>query len=742
MGAHEGGRAARGALGYDHLWVYDHVETVPRREPTHVFEAFTTLAALAQLTSTIELGQLVTCAAYRNAGLLAKEAACVDVFSGGRLILGIGAGWYEREYQAYGIPYPSAGTRLQILDETLEVVKRLWTEETVTYQGKHLAFDGAYCDPKPIQQLPEIWVGGGGEKVTLRIAAQHADTDELAGRPRRVRAQVGAPAQLLRRDRPRLRLDRAHARPRLPHLRHRSRPRRWLDSPGGGALVGRARRTTSTCATTSSGPSSRSARRCRRSSTRAAASSSSGSATTRRPRASSASRRKSSRVSGLDAAEPAICAGSDDRADAGVTLTRRAPTRTPGERRAARRSMGSAGVLVAGRVALGVSSSWTRSDLWLDEALSVNIARLPLGDLRAALQHDGAPPLYYVLLHVWTGVLGSGDVAVRSLSAVLGVGTLVACWYAARRSFGTTAAWLAIVVIATNPFLIRYATEARMYMLEMLLVACGIIACRARWSDRRSAGWRSSRSSPRCSCTRSTGRSTSSASSRVALLVVAWRDATQRRAALLVVGAIGVGLLTFIPWLPTFFSQRAHTGTPWGDPVLPGLPIGETFLGFAGGEEQEGWLLLLVLLPILGLGLLGRAVDGRHLELDLRVQPSARWLATDRRRHARGRPDAQLPRGPGVRAARTARSCSRSSRCSSVAGSRRWSIPACRSGSSPSSSGSGSWAGSATSWSSARRPGRSPRCSVPRRAGAISSSTAPTSSVPPCTGSCEVGSTR
>src|SRR5256886_8583351 len=85
------------ALGYDHLWVYDHVETVPRREPTHVFEAFTTLAALSQQTGTIRLGQLVTCAAYRNAGLLAKEAAGIDVMSGGRLILGLGAGWYERE---------------------------------------------------------------------------------------------------------------------------------------------------------------------------------------------------------------------------------------------------------------------------------------------------------------------------------------------------------------------------------------------------------------------------------------------------------------------------------------------------------------------------------------------------------------------------------------------------------------------------------------------------------------------
>jgi F420-dependent oxidoreductase-like protein len=162
-------------LGYDHLWVYDHVETVPRREPTHVFEAFTTLAALAQHTEKIKLGQMVTCAAYRNAGLLAKEAACVDVFSNGRLILGLGAGWYKREYQAYGFDFPPPADRLRILSETVQVVKQLWTEETVTFDGKFLSFDGAYCDPKPLQQLPEIWIGGGGEHVTLRIAARHAD---------------------------------------------------------------------------------------------------------------------------------------------------------------------------------------------------------------------------------------------------------------------------------------------------------------------------------------------------------------------------------------------------------------------------------------------------------------------------------------------------------------------------------------------------------------------------------------
>jgi len=162
-------------LGYDHLWVYDHVETVPRREPTHVFEAFTTLAALSQRTERIRLGQLVTCAAYRNAGLLAKEAAGIDVMSGGRLILGLGGGWFEREYEAYGYAFPPAGERLRILEETTEVVKALWTQETTDYAGRHLTFSGAYCDPKPVQRLPEIWIGGGGERVTLRIAARHAD---------------------------------------------------------------------------------------------------------------------------------------------------------------------------------------------------------------------------------------------------------------------------------------------------------------------------------------------------------------------------------------------------------------------------------------------------------------------------------------------------------------------------------------------------------------------------------------
>jgi F420-dependent oxidoreductase-like protein len=225
-------------VGYDHLWVYDHVETVPRREPTHVFEAFTTLAAIAQVTTTIRLGQLVTCAAYRNAGLLAKEAACVDVFSGGRLIFGLGAGWYQREYQAYGYEFPPAPRRLELLDETLTVVKRLWTEETVTFDGKHLHFDGAYCDPKPLQQLPPIWIGGGGEKVTLAIAAREADATNW---------QVGLDAfvhksNVLRAHCERIGRDfdtivRTHG-PDCRLFDSDADLKRWLDSPEGGNLWG------------------------------------------------------------------------------------------------------------------------------------------------------------------------------------------------------------------------------------------------------------------------------------------------------------------------------------------------------------------------------------------------------------------------------------------------------------------------------------------------------------------------
>ncbi|MBM3672186.1 MAG: TIGR03560 family F420-dependent LLM class oxidoreductase [Actinobacteria bacterium] len=226
-------------VGYDHLWVYDHVETVPRREPTHVFEAFTMLAALAQHTERVRLGQLVTCSSYRNAGLLAKQAAGVDVMSGGRLILGLGAGWYEREYQAYGYPFLSAGDRLAMLEETIVAIKRLWTESTVDFDGKHLRFDGAYCDPKPVQDLPEIWVGGGGERVTLRIAAEHADkTNWQVGLEQFVHKSKVLNEHCDRAGRDFDSIVRTHG-PDCRLFDSEGDVKAWLDSPGGGHLWGR-----------------------------------------------------------------------------------------------------------------------------------------------------------------------------------------------------------------------------------------------------------------------------------------------------------------------------------------------------------------------------------------------------------------------------------------------------------------------------------------------------------------------
>ena len=186
------------------------------------------LAALSQRTSRIRLGQLVTCSSYRNAGLLAKETACIDVFSGGRLILGLGAGWYDEEYQAYGYEYRSNPERLAVLDETIEVVRRMWTEEQVTFDGDHLHFEGAFCDPKPVQQLPPILVGGGGERVNLRIAARRADlTNWQVG----IEAFERKSAVLARHceevGRPFDEITRTHG-PDCRHLRHRAR----TPSPG------------------------------------------------------------------------------------------------------------------------------------------------------------------------------------------------------------------------------------------------------------------------------------------------------------------------------------------------------------------------------------------------------------------------------------------------------------------------------------------------------------------------------
>jgi F420-dependent oxidoreductase-like protein len=171
-------------LGFDSVWVYDHFHNVPSPSHEAVFECWTTIAALSQATSSVRLGQMVGCAAYRNPTLLAKITSTVDVISGGRLDWGIGAGWYDHEFRAYGYDFLPAAERIRVLRETVEIVKAMWTQPDASYDGRHFKIQGAQCDPKPLQQPhPPIWIGGGGEKLTLRVVARHATHSNWGGNP-------------------------------------------------------------------------------------------------------------------------------------------------------------------------------------------------------------------------------------------------------------------------------------------------------------------------------------------------------------------------------------------------------------------------------------------------------------------------------------------------------------------------------------------------------------------------------
>lgn len=290
--------------------------------------------------------------------------------------------------------------------------------------------------------------------------------------------------------------------------------------------------------------------------------------------------------------------------------------------------LGVGAVLLASVVARFVVSS----DLWLDEALSVNIARLPISELREALERDGAPPLFYVLLHCWMEVLGSSDLAVRAMSAVLSIATFPAMYFAGRRLGGRFAAWSAVLVFATSPYAIRYATEARMYALVMFLVAWGYLAV-VRALEHPSLG--------RCALVALVAAMLLYAHNWswyligvVAAIVGvrAWRGASReaRRAPWRVLVALVVGVASFAPWVPTFRYQLAHTGTPWGDARLPwsGFASAMSALGgvgrpYHGEADVMAWVVVVLSL----LGVFGRPVDARHVDLDLRTRAATRWEA-------------------------------------------------------------------------------------------------------------------
>jgi F420-dependent oxidoreductase-like protein len=161
--------------GLDWASVFDHFLPIQSDPTGPCFEGFTLLAAMAAHTTRLRCGIIVTGVTYRHPAVLANMAATIDHVSGGRMDLGVGAAWYEEEHRQYGIPFPRIGVRMDMLDETCRVLRALWTETRADFAGKHYTLTGAMAEPKPLQERMPLWIGGSGEKRTLRIVAEHAD---------------------------------------------------------------------------------------------------------------------------------------------------------------------------------------------------------------------------------------------------------------------------------------------------------------------------------------------------------------------------------------------------------------------------------------------------------------------------------------------------------------------------------------------------------------------------------------
>jgi uncharacterized membrane protein len=286
-----------------------------------------------------------------------------------------------------------------------------------------------------------------------------------------------------------------------------------------------------------------------------------------------------------------------------------------------------AGLAVLAGLAIRATVS---SPLWLDEALSVNIAQLPLSDIGGALRQDGHPPLYYWLLHGWTEVVGDGDRAVRALSVVLGLLALPLGWALGRRIGGRDAAVWTIVLLSLSPYLVRYGTEARMYSLVVVLVLASAVLV----LDALSAPtW------PRLV---GIGLTTAAllytqywafyllAGGAAVLAWRWWSEVGERRAIGRILAAMAVGGLTFVLWVPAFLDQLAHTGTPWSAPARPTRILADSLvdLGSGGlGTFPEAVLLAMVAVVALAVSVLTRPPDGGPVVLTASGDPATRHVA-------------------------------------------------------------------------------------------------------------------
>jgi mannosyltransferase len=287
----------------------------------------------------------------------------------------------------------------------------------------------------------------------------------------------------------------------------------------------------------------------------------------------------------------------------------------------ARRTEGIVYVGAAVVVLIGTAFRFlARSDLWLDEALSANIAALPVGEMLDALRSDGHPPLFYLLLHGWMQLVGTSDTAVRALSGILAVATLPVAWVAGRRYAGPFGGLTALVLLAASPFAVRYANETRMYSLVMLLVFLGWLAVRRAMEAPTVA-----RLAP------------VAVVSGLLLLthywsfyllgtvgaLALWRGiraggADDRRTGLRLVLAVAAGGVFFLPWLPAFLDQLRSTGTPWGTAARPAVMVFHIIRDYGGTLVGESDLVGFALVAMAIMAVLGRAGRGGRIELDMR----------------------------------------------------------------------------------------------------------------------------
>jgi hypothetical protein len=320
-------------------------------------------------------------------------------------------------------------------------------------------------------------------------------------------------------------------------------------------------------------------------------------------------------------------AGPGSPLAAAVTLTQRAD-----------QALRYAVVVATGLVAVGVVLRFVApSQLWLDEALSVNIAKLPLRQIPGALRHDGAPPLYYALLHFWMMAFGEGNFAVRALAGLISVATLPLAWVAGKRLGGRRLAWASLLLLASSPFAINYATAARMYSLMVFWTLLGFLAL-ARALERPSHQRLVAVGAIAAATlyTHYWGIYLVAVTGLWLLIRAKWsrfhgpgpatdQEEAARRASWACFLAMALGSLAFVPWLPSFVFQMLHTGTPWSNAAGLGDILG--VLGQYAGGGPWGAALGLSLFTLVLLGVFAESTGGRHVLINLNARRRARPLA-------------------------------------------------------------------------------------------------------------------